>query len=176
MRRTVGAVPWWFFRRCSATDSSTQKLDDMASSYAQLTIKEVSILQRLIFKKLGHSDEFYEKALLQGMGGGGGGSGPSIVVTSSPTTEQAAPPTESPPPDRKKVEKTSFDVSIVKFDPTKKSSIIKEFRSFFPGKSLIDCKAIADKCPGIVVQGVGKDDAEKLKAALEQHGAEVKLS
>eukprot|EP00672_Neobodo_designis_P018614 CAMPEP_0174839704 /NCGR_PEP_ID=MMETSP1114-20130205/8215_1 /TAXON_ID=312471 /ORGANISM="Neobodo designis, Strain CCAP 1951/1" /LENGTH=90 /DNA_ID=CAMNT_0016073831 /DNA_START=102 /DNA_END=370 /DNA_ORIENTATION=+ len=52
---------------------SSEKVKEFAAFYTQLTLKEVTALQREIFKQLGHSDDFYEQALLRGLGGGGGG-------------------------------------------------------------------------------------------------------
>jgi ribosomal protein L7/L12 len=164
---------------CSVrSTASAPNLDEMARLYTQLTLKEVSQLQRLIFKELGHSDDFYEKALLRGLGGGGGGGVPMMAM---PAAQAAAPAAEQPPPEaettKKKAaasEKNSFDVKLAEFKPDMKIKLIKELRTV-TNMSIKDAKDAIDKCPGICVPNMGKDDAEKLKKAFESVGAKVEL-
>lgn len=162
-------------RCCATTPADNAKLDALAASYAQLTLKEVSDLQRLIFKKLGHSDEFYEKALLKGLGGGGGGGGvmmaPVAAVAAAPAADAAA---EAPKPEKKKVEKLTYDVKLEKFAPEIKIKLIKELRTV-TNLSIADAKKAVEKCPGLVMTNMGKDDAEKLKGLFEKLGAKVEL-
>ncbi|KPA77157.1 putative 60S ribosomal protein [Leptomonas pyrrhocoris] len=162
--------------RCCATKSADNaKLDELAAAYAQLTLKEVSDLQRLIFKKLGHSDDFYEKALLKGLGAGGGGGGvvmaPVAAAAAAPAAEAAA---EAPKPEKKKVEKLTYDVKLEKFAPEIKIKLIKELRSV-TSLSIADAKKAVEKCPGLVATNMSKDDAEKLKGLYEKLGAKVEL-
>ena len=43
------------------------------------------------------------------------------------------------------------------------------------GKGLKDAKEIVDSAPKAIKEGVSKDEAEALKAQLEEAGAEVEL-
>ena len=70
-------------------------------------------------------------------------------------------------------EKTSFDV-ILKSAGQAKLGVIKAVKEL-TGLSLGDAKALVDAAPKAVKEGVSKEEAEALKAALEEAGAEVEL-
>ncbi|KAK7196006.1 60S ribosomal protein [Novymonas esmeraldas] len=167
-------------RRCSAKPAGgNAKLDDLAATYAQLTLKEVSDLQRLIFKKLGHSDDFYEKALLRGLGGGGGGGAvmmapAAAAAAAAPAADAAADGADTAKVEKKKVEKLTFDVKLEKYAPEIKTKLIKELRSVTT-LSIADAKKAVEKCPGLVATNMSKADAEKLKDLYEKLGAKVEL-
>lgn len=165
-----------FATRGCATKAGGPNLEELASAYSQLTLKELSDLQRLIFKKLGHSDEFYEKALLRGLGGGGGG---GVVMATNAAAAVAAPGAaaaaeEAPKAEKKKVEKNTYDVKLAKYTPDIKVKLIKELRSV-TNLSIADAKGAIEKCPGLVQTNMRKEDAEKLKALFEKLGATVEL-
>lgn len=159
-----------------AAAAVSSKLDELASAYSQLTLKEVSDLQRLIFKKLGHSDDFYEKALLKGLGGGGGG----VVMAAAPAAAAAAGDAAAGEGEaaaasaKKKVEKLTFDVKLDKYPADAKIKLIKELRTV-TSLSIADAKKAVEKCPGLVATNMSKDDAEKLKGLFEKLGATVEL-
>ena len=70
-------------------------------------------------------------------------------------------------------EKTSFDV-ILKSAGQAKLQVIKAVKEL-AGLSLGDAKALVDGAPEAVKEGVSKEEAESIKAALEEAGAEVEL-
>ena len=70
-------------------------------------------------------------------------------------------------------EKTSFDV-VLKSAGQAKLGVIKAVKEL-AGLSLGDAKALVDAAPKAVKEGVSKEEAEALKAALEEAGAEVEL-
>jgi large subunit ribosomal protein L7/L12 len=70
-------------------------------------------------------------------------------------------------------EQTSFDV-ILESAGDKKIGVIKVVRAA-TGLGLKEAKAVVDEAPGAVKEGVDKDEAEKLKAELEEAGATVTL-
>ena len=70
-------------------------------------------------------------------------------------------------------EKTSFDV-ILKSAGQAKLGVIKVVKEL-TGLSLGDAKALVDGAPKAVKEGVSKEEAESIKAALEEAGAEVEL-
>ena len=70
-------------------------------------------------------------------------------------------------------EKTSFDV-ILKSAGQAKLQVIKAVKDL-AGLSLGDAKALVDAAPKAVKEGVSKEEAESIKAALEEAGAEVEL-
>ena len=70
-------------------------------------------------------------------------------------------------------EKTSFDV-ILKSAGQAKLGVIKAVKEL-AGLSLGDAKALVDAAPKAVKEGVSKEEAESIKAVLEEAGAEVEL-
>ena len=70
-------------------------------------------------------------------------------------------------------EKTSFDV-VLKSAGQAKLQVIKAVKEA-AGLSLGDAKALVDAAPKAVKEGVSKEEAESLKSALEEAGAEVEL-
>jgi len=59
-------------------------------------------------------------------------------------------------------------------DQTKKISVIKVVREV-TGLGLAESKAVVDKAPSVVKSGVLIDDAERMKAKLEEAGGTVEL-
>ena len=70
-------------------------------------------------------------------------------------------------------EKTSFDV-VLQGAGDKKIQVIKVVRAI-TGLGLKEAKDVVDGAPGTVKEGVAKDEAEKIKAALEEQGAKVEI-
>lgn len=70
-------------------------------------------------------------------------------------------------------EKTEFDV-ILKAAGGNKIAVIKAVREA-TGLGLKEAKALVDGAPKAVKEAIGKDDAEALKAKLEEAGAEVEI-
>jgi len=70
-------------------------------------------------------------------------------------------------------EKTEFDV-ILTAHGDKKIQVIKEVRAI-TGLGLKDAKELVDGVPKPVKEGVPKDEAEKIKAQLEEAGAQVEV-
>jgi large subunit ribosomal protein L7/L12 len=70
-------------------------------------------------------------------------------------------------------EKTEFTVMLTSFGE-KKIEVIKEVRAA-TGLGLKEAKDLVEAAPKAVKEGVSKDEAEKIKAALEKVGAKVEL-
>jgi len=70
-------------------------------------------------------------------------------------------------------EKTEFDV-ILKDAGAKKIAVIKEVRAI-TGLGLKDSKDLVEGAPKPVKEGVSKEEAEQLKAKLEEAGAIVEV-
>ena len=70
-------------------------------------------------------------------------------------------------------EKTSFDVFLAETG-SQKIPVIKVIRAA-TGLGLKEAKDIADSAPGVVKEGVPTEEANKLKADLEEAGATVEL-
>lgn len=70
-------------------------------------------------------------------------------------------------------EKTSFDV-VLKAAGQAKLQVVKAVKEI-TGLGLKEAKDIVDGAPKTVKEGVSKEEAESIKAALEEAGAEVEL-
>jgi large subunit ribosomal protein L7/L12 len=70
-------------------------------------------------------------------------------------------------------EKTSFDVVLTGIGD-KKIQVIKAVRSI-TGLGLKEAKDLVEGAPKAVKEGVGKEDADKVKAELEEAGASVEI-
>lgn len=70
-------------------------------------------------------------------------------------------------------EKTAFDV-ILKDGGANKINVIKEVRAV-TGLGLAEAKALVEGAPKTVKEGATKEDAEKIKKALEAAGAKVEV-
>jgi large subunit ribosomal protein L7/L12 len=70
-------------------------------------------------------------------------------------------------------EKTEFDV-ILTAAGDKKIQVIKEVRAL-TGLGLKEAKALVEEAPKAVKEGVDKDEAAKVKAQLEEAGAQAEI-
>ncbi len=70
-------------------------------------------------------------------------------------------------------EQTEFTVTLTEIGPNK-IPVIKVVREL-TGLGLKEAKDLVDATPKAVKEGVAKDEAEKIKAALEEQGAKVEI-
>ena len=70
-------------------------------------------------------------------------------------------------------EKTSFDV-VLTAAGAQKIQVIKVVRAV-TGLGLKEAKDLVDAAPKAVKEGIGKEEADKIKAALEEQGAKVEI-
>jgi large subunit ribosomal protein L7/L12 len=71
------------------------------------------------------------------------------------------------------VEQTEFDV-ILTSGGAGKLKVVKEVKNLL-GLGLKEAKELVDGAPSTIKEKVSKDEAEKIKAALEEAGASVEL-
>jgi large subunit ribosomal protein L7/L12 len=127
--------------------SSTQEWID---ELKQISVLELAERIKALEEEFGVSAAAVAAAAPAGGGGGGGG--------------DAAEPEE---------EQSSFDV-IVTSAGEKKIQVIKVVRAA-TGLGLKEAKALVDEAPKPVKEGVDREEADKLKADLEEAGAGVEV-
>ena len=127
-------------------------LDRLVEELSSLTVLEAAELSKLLEEKWGVSAAAAAPMMMPGMMAGGAGGG------------DAAPAEE---------EKTEFDV-ILASAGDKKINVIKEVRAI-TGLGLKEAKDLVEGAPKPVKEGVNKDEAESLKAKLEEAGAKVEV-
>ncbi|MDO4715902.1 MAG: 50S ribosomal protein L7/L12, partial [Bacteroidales bacterium] len=70
-------------------------------------------------------------------------------------------------------EKTSFDV-VLKDAGANKLAVVKAVKEAC-GLGLKEAKDLVDGAPSVLKEGVGKEEAEALKKAVEEQGAAIEL-
>jgi large subunit ribosomal protein L7/L12 len=88
----------------------------------------------------------------------------AAAVAAAPAAGEAAEAAE---------EQTEFEVVLAEVGPNK-IPVIKVVREL-TGLGLKEAKDLVDAAPKAVKEGVDKDEAEKIKAALEEQGAKVDI-
>ena len=121
------------------------ELKDFAEQLVNLTVKEVNDLATILKDEYGI--EPAAAAVVAGPAAGGADGGAD--------------------------EKTEFDV-ILKAAGGSKLAVVKLVKEL-TGLGLKEAKGIVDSAPAPIKEGISKDEAEGLKASLEEAGAEVEL-
>ncbi len=121
-------------------------LKEIAEQLVNLTVKDVKELADILKDEYGIEPAAAAVAVAAGPGAGGG--------------EEVE-------------EQTEFDV-ILNSAGAAKLAVVKEVKNLL-GIGLKDAKALVDGAPGPIKEGVPKEEAESIKAALTEAGAEVEL-
>ena len=87
--------------------------------------------------------------------------------------EAAAPVAAAGPGAAVEEEQTEFDVELTDIGAAK-IKVIKAVREI-TGLGLKDAKGLVDEAPGVIKEGVDKDEAEEIKAAIEEAGGSAEL-
>ena len=120
-------------------------LKKLAEELVNLTVKEVNELAGILKSKYG-----IEPAAA------------SVAVAAPLAAEAEAP-----------AEKTEFDV-ILKFGGQSKLAVVKLVKDL-AGVGLKEAKDLVDNAPKAIKEKVSKEEAESLKAQLEEAGAEIEI-
>jgi large subunit ribosomal protein L7/L12 len=95
------------------------------------------------------------------------------VTAAAPVAAAAAPSAGSAPAVAAEEEQTEFSAVLTEIGPNK-IPVIKVVREL-TGLGLKEAKDVVDAFPKAVKEGIAKDEAEKIKAALEEVGAKVEI-
>ena len=125
----------------------SEKVTALIEEVKALTVLELSELVKALEEEFGVS-----------------AAAPAAVAVAAPAAGGDAPAA---------AEKTEFDV-ILKNPGAGKINVIKVVKEA-TGLGLKEAKELVDGAPKAVKEGISKDDAEALKAKLEEAGAEVEL-
>ena len=120
-------------------------LEKIVDELSSLTVLEAADLAKLLEAKWGVS------------------AAAAVAVAAGPASAAAAPVEE----------KTEFTVMLTAVGD-KKIEVIKEVRAI-TALGLKEAKDLVEGAPKAVKEGIGKEEAEKIKAALEKAGAKVEL-
>lgn len=130
------------------------KLLGIVTEIAKLNLLEVSELSALLKKTLNLPD-----APMVAYGSG------AVAAAPAEEEEEAAP----------KTVQTSFKVKLISFDDSKKIALIKELKNLLTDMNLVQAKKFIESAPAFVKEDIPRDEAEKLKEALEKMGATIEI-
>jgi len=95
------------------------------------------------------------------------------VTAAAPVAVAAAPAAGAAPVAEAAEEQTEFSAVLAVIGPNK-IPVIKVVREL-TGLGLKEAKDLVDAFPKPVKEGIARDEAEKIKAALEEQGAKVEI-
>jgi large subunit ribosomal protein L7/L12 len=95
------------------------------------------------------------------------------VTAAAPVAMSAAPAAAAAEAAPAAEEQTEFTATLTEIGPNK-IPVIKVVREL-TGLGLKEAKDLVDAFPKAVKEGVARDEAEKIKAALEEQGAKVEI-
>jgi len=121
-------------------------IKSIADQLVNLTVKEVNELAEILKEEYGIEPAAAAVAVAAGPAGGGDGGA---------------------------AEQTEFTVMLNSAGAAK-LAVVKEVKNLL-GLGLKDAKGLVDGAPAAVKEGVSKEEAESIKAALEAAGADVEL-
>ena len=129
----------------TATIEVTPELKELGDKIADLTLKQAIEL----------SDYLKDEHSIEPAAGGG-----VVMAAAGGGAEE-------------EVEQTEFDVILTSFGD-KKLNVVKEVKAI-TSASLMDAKKLVEDAPATIKEKVDKEEAEKIKAQLEEAGASVEL-
>ncbi|MDU6784285.1 50S ribosomal protein L7/L12 [uncultured Peptoniphilus sp.] len=125
----------------------SEKVEKLIEEVKELTVLELSEVVKVLEEEFGVS------------------AAAPAAVAAAPVAGGAAPAAAE--------EKTEFDVIITEAGQ-EKVKVIKVVKDL-TGLGLKDAKAVVDGAPKAVKEGVSKDEADEIKAKLEEAGATVEV-
>ncbi len=127
------------------------KTDEILESLKALSLLEASELVKQIEETFGVSAAASAGVVMAAPGAAAGGGGAEAAE-----------------------EQTEFDVVLDSFEASAKIKVLKAVREA-TGLGLGDAKAMVEAAPKTIKEGIGKDEAESLKKAIEEAGGKVTL-
>jgi large subunit ribosomal protein L7/L12 len=124
--------------------------DDLLEAIDKMTVLELSEFIKRFEERYGVTAAAPAAAVAAPAAGGGGGDAPAAVE-----------------------EQTEFTATLTEIGPNK-IPVIKVVREL-TGLGLKEAKDLVDAAPKPVKEGVARDEADKIKAALEEQGAKVEV-
>jgi len=132
----------------NTTDMATLTTDQLLEAFASMTVLELSDFKKAFEEKFG-------------------------VTAAAPAPVAAVAAGAAPAAAAAEEEQTEFTATLTEIGPNK-IPVIKVVREL-TGLGLKEAKDLVDAAPKAVKEGVAKDEAEKIKAALEEQGAKVEI-
>lgn len=129
-----------------------ERIRNLVSEISQLTLAETAQLNELLKTTLNIAD-----APVMSMG---------AMPAASPSQEAE---------EKQEEQQSEFTVKLVKFSADSKVKLIKEVKVLMEGMNLVQSKKFVESLPQVVHKDVSKEEAERLKTALEAAGGTVEI-
>uniref|UniRef100_A0A8C8S8F9 Large ribosomal subunit protein bL12m n=1 Tax=Pelusios castaneus TaxID=367368 RepID=A0A8C8S8F9_9SAUR len=142
----------------NAPKEYSPKIQQLVQDIASLTLLEISDLNELLKKTLKIQD--------MGLMPMGGMMPQHAVESATQEAEEEA---------LRKPEKVIFTVKLTEVKAVDKVKLIKEVKNWMDGLNLVQAKKLVESLPQEIKANVPKEEAEKIKAALEAVGGIVVL-
>lgn len=159
--------------RLASTDSSSSqpqskvalpvKLQGIVDSIKGLTLLETADLVKALKLQLNIQEMAIPQVTASAVPGQGASTQANAAAAAK--TEETA----------KVVEKTEFKIKLEKIDASQKAKMIREIKNAISGMNLVEAKKFVESVPKIVKESAPKEEAEKIKKALEAVGGTVVL-
>jgi large subunit ribosomal protein L7/L12 len=133
------------------TAMATMTPDQLVEAFEKLTLLEIKEFNDKFQERFGVSAAV---AVAAAPAASSGGAAPAVAAASSE-------------------EQTEFTATLTEIGPNK-IPVIKVVREL-TGLGLKEAKDLVDAAPKPVKEGIARDEAEKIKAALEEQGAKVEI-
>jgi len=133
----------------TTAEKNKGSVEEIVAMIESLTVRELATLVDTLKEKFGVT----ALAAMQ-----------SAVAQAAPAGAEAAPIEEA---------KVEFKVTLVSVGD-KKIQVLKELRAL-TNLGLKEAKDLIDKTPSLIKEGVNKEEADKIKAKLEEVGAKVEV-
>lgn len=132
------------------TEQKQEIIDNIINSIESLTVADLAKLVSQLKEKFGITGAVFAPT--------GVATAPTAQAGATTTTEET---------------KTEYTVTLVSVGD-KKIQVLKELRAL-TNLGLKEAKDMIDKTPSVIKEGATKEEAEKIKAKLEEVGAKVEL-
>ncbi|WFD00346.1 54S ribosomal protein L12, mitochondrial [Malassezia yamatoensis] len=140
---------------CVMEEAASPKINSIVDEIEKLTLLEASELVSQLKTRLNITDI-------------------AMPTAAAPAAPAAA--SEEEPAEEKPKEKTLFTIRFGGLNAdTAKAKVIKEIKAINSTMNLVEAKKFVESAPQTLKENVTKEDAEKIKAAIEAAGGKVEL-
>ncbi|XP_033121532.1 39S ribosomal protein L12, mitochondrial-like [Anneissia japonica] len=106
----------------------------------------------------------------------------TLNIQDAPVMAYGAPPSQAQQKEEEdedsapaKEVKTSFTITLTKFDAASKVKLIKSIKALNPTMNLVQAKKFVESVPQVLKADVGKDEAEDIKKQITEVGGECEI-
>ena len=142
-------------RVCEEASAPSPKITEIVDRIEKLTLLEASELVQELKTRLNITD----------------------IAMPAAAAPAAAAPSDEAPAEEKPKEKTLFTIKFLGLgSDSAKAKVIKEVKAINTSMNLVEAKKFVESAPQTLKENVTKEDAEKIKEAVEKAGGKIELA